>query len=542
MFIYRIDVVEDRNAYLKHREHLEKREPVWCQAIDPKTGNTKFMHVDRLTDKSYAQKREDIGKMGGLRHPDFNRYSLMSCRYKHTTICKCHLEIWHVGQDESVYKTHAYPKMEWQVEGENKKHKKGEGSGVMISAFVDEKRGFGFNMTNEERIKVNEYRLAKGNPPLKISQRNPTGSPGLVFFNYGSARDGYWDNALFLEQVEEFLDAFDALHPDKQLLLEIDWSAGHGKQKEDGLAVQRMNINWGGKQPIMHSSKITSECLGTNNPLLKPGDVQTMFFSLDDAPPHFDQQAIAYDQIKLVRVKKPKKTKETTINSDEEEDDIPKLVMKRKIVRGWVGEPKGIKQILYERGLYENGMDGDTMRKTLTNCSDFKEEVGVIEEVLLNRGHVLIMSPKCHPEIAGCGIEYCWGISKLKFRRIFNDYLAKHHDANVLKTFDTADIMTIGRVRRFARKTRDYMHVYRLMQELKDLAIATRSDADSAIDSAVDTPEQQLKVLMDAALASESRAVSIDTFVGIEKQLKAHKTHRNIVDIESRTINNTQAD
>ena len=86
------------------------------------------------------------------------------------------------------------------------------------------------------------------------------------------------------------------------------------------------------------------------------------------------------------------------------------------------------------------------------------------------------------------------------------------------------------------------MHVYRLMQELKDLAIAARSDADSAIDSAVDTPEQQLKVLMDAALASESRAVSIDTFVGIEKQLKAHKTHRNIVDIESRTINNTQAD
>ena len=39
-----------------------------------------------------------------------------------------------------------------------------------------------------------------------------------------------------------------------------------------------------------------------------------------------------------------------------------------------------------------------------------------------------------------------------------------------------------------------------------------------------------------------TRAVSIDTFVGIEKQLKAHKTHRNIVDIESRTINNTQAD
>ena len=162
----------------------------------------------------------------------------------------------------------------------------------------------------------------------------------------------------------------------------------------------------------------------------------------------------------------------------------------------------------------------------------------VIEEVLLSRGHILIMSPKCHPEIAGCGIEYCWGISKLKFRRGINDFFAKNLSANVLKSFCPDTILTLGRVRRFARKTRDYGHVYREMQWLKDLAVLDKECLDSAVPT---TPEEQLKILKDAALASETRAIAIDTYYGIEKQIKAHKCHRNILDMESGTLNNTLA-
>jgi hypothetical protein len=33
----------------------------------------------------------------------------------------------------------------------------------------------------------------------------------------------------------------------------------------------------------------------------------------------------------------------------------------------------------------------------------------------------LVMSLKCTPEMVGNGIEYCWGVSKLYFRRHFND-------------------------------------------------------------------------------------------------------------------------
>ena len=48
--------------------------------------------------------------------------------------------------------------------------------------------------------------------------------------------------------MHDFLDCFTVLYPDRQLILELDWSSGHGKQKDDGLVVARMNVKWGGKQ------------------------------------------------------------------------------------------------------------------------------------------------------------------------------------------------------------------------------------------------------------------------------------------------------
>ena len=31
-----------------------------------------------------------------------------------------------------------------------------------------------------------------------------------------------------------------------------------------------------------------------------------------------------------------------------------------------------------------------------------------------------MLTPKGHPEIAGCGIEYCWGKAKYEFRNHYN--------------------------------------------------------------------------------------------------------------------------
>jgi len=77
-----------------------------------------------------------------------------------------------------------------------------------------------------------------------------------------------------------------------------------------------------------------------------------------------------------------------------------------KVKPGYVGKPKGAAQIAAERGFIS--LDG-----LLENG---KKYINI----------TLILIPKCHPEIAGRGIEYCWSYSKLRFRRDFNDAIAKH--------------------------------------------------------------------------------------------------------------------
>ena len=59
------------------------------------------------------------------------------------------------------------------------------------------------------------------------------------------------------------------------------------------------------------------------------------------------------------------------------------------------------------------------------------------------------------------GIEYSWGFSKQKFRRVYNDEVPEHFNGNIEKTMCTDQYLTIGRVRRFATRTRDYCRAYR---------------------------------------------------------------------------------
>ncbi len=94
-----------------------------------------------------------------------------------------------------------------------------------------------------------------------------------------------------------------------------------------------------------------------------------------------------------------------------------------EVVEGWEGKPKGMLQILWERGF------GDPSRKkedyTLQGKKDAFEKVNpkislnhlmslltdfIEEETLLQyHGRLLkvkvVQTPKCHPEIAGKGIE-----------------------------------------------------------------------------------------------------------------------------------------
>jgi hypothetical protein len=109
------------------------------------------------------------------------------------------------------------------------------------------------------------------------------------------------------------------------------------------------------------------------------------------------------------------------------------------------------------------------------------------------RGHILTMSPKCHPELAGHGIEYCWGASKLYFRR-HNDLVPKNFFKNVLKSID---VITRSQVHMFERRARAYRTA------LKDEAL--------------------------------------NTFDLVEKAVAKRKAHRNAVDFDSGFIKRVMA-
>jgi hypothetical protein len=125
---------------------------------------------------------------------------------------------------------------------------------------------------------------------------------------------------------------------------------------------------------------------------------------------------------------------------------------------------------------------------------DFAMELSALEQKFIDRGHILIMSPKGHPELAGKGIEFSWGVSKKYFRKI-NNCKGKDLHENILTSFSVIDL---PQARRNARRTRRYRAAY-------DVTGKT---------------EEQLAT----------------SFELVEKFCKDHKCHRNILDQDTKEI------
>jgi hypothetical protein len=154
------------------------------------------------------------------------------------------------------------------------------------------------------------------------------------------------------------------------------------------------------------------------------------------------------------------------------------------MVPGFVGKPKGIKQILWERGLWRPGMvrsktDAEIKRillqdgvppaddmyydKVLAACPDFALEKSALQEMVEARGHILIYSVACHPELAGVGMEYGWGCSKKYFRhenlRRGNSLAAKDFKPLILESL-SEKVLHKDRLRKFERRAWTYKQMY----------------------------------------------------------------------------------
>jgi hypothetical protein len=344
--------VRYRGDYCKRQAELELRMPVWVHLTKKQHSALKVrqpelpdgyrynaddgtemheLHVD--DNEVFEGFSRSCGEIGGELSVRFPRTA--ECKHNHpANVCKCNLPVWHSGQDESIFKAFQRSKRQWVIDGVCGLRKKNDGPGEMVSAFQDRHRGFGFPITEAELERFNRHRAEAGKPAI-------TESAGIRFLQYGSmvstngsltGKEGWWDWDKFELQLIDFLDLFEFLYPGYQLQVEIDWSAGHSKFRVGALNAKAMNTEYGGKKTAMRDTVIEREegFLGLNpGRTLQVGDTQRMVFAEDDPPPHFKPDAPKYDQ--------------PEING-------------KKAVGGYIGKPKGLKQVLWERVFWKDGM------------------------------------------------------------------------------------------------------------------------------------------------------------------------------------------
>ena len=134
------------------------------------------------------------------------------------------------------------------------------------------------------------------------------------------------------------------------------------------------------------------------------------------------------------------------------------------------GEPKGIKLVLEERGLWVPGLvkickkckeknygQADCCAsRILSSEPDFMEQKSLLEEIVEQAGHKIIFYPKYHCELNF--IESFWGSAKQYARQNCN---YSWTGLNQIVP-DALDSVSVNKIRKFARRSYRYMSAYRL--------------------------------------------------------------------------------
>jgi hypothetical protein len=313
-----------------------------------------------------------------------------------------------------------------------------------------------------------------------------------------------------------------------------------------------MRKGFGGKQPEMRDSKIESDAhLGKfiGEHTLEVGSAQSMVFSSTDPGPCWMSDG---DKVLKRKDRQTGKTSKKFRNVADLQKDLREKGVSAKgtkdelqarctnkdmpvdetiveIDKGWEGKPKGMLQILWERGFVdpEKQKEGDctvdgkkdafgnviletSLKHLMSLLVDFIEE----ETLLQCHGRLLGVkaerTPKCHPEIAGEGVEHDWGCSKNVYRRmpIAEKRTKKKFIESVRKAMDLDLVLAIERRRLFSKRAREHMLACSILDNDGEMG-SSQEGADV---------EDEKKPHMTAHL--------------IEKIVKQCKSHRSALDFD----------
>lgn len=143
---------------------------------------------------------------------------------------------------------------------------------------------------------------------------------------------------------------------------------------------------------------------------------------------------------------------------------------------------KGMREVLRERGLWKDDLRKicNKCKKQQTNATDccatrilnlqadFAAQLPLLHEIVEVSGHEIIFYPKFHCELNF--IEQFWGAAKVYSRR-HCDYTWEGLQKVVPAALDSVDL---AKIRRFARRSYRYMSTYRLGLTGKDAIMTVK--------------------------------------------------------------------
>ena len=323
------------------------------------------------------------------------------------------------------------------------KHK-GEGQGMMVSGNLV--HNIGFPTCTQDQIKLAEdrrqTRIAANTDPNVKEVFRPIDklyqdADGLFWlfhiFEYGKNKEGYWTADKMLEHMADVLDVLAIVYPLCMPVCLFDWSSCHDCLEAGAAAVSKMNVGVGGSrkgEPLPEMNRIQ---LLADTPNIKKGEWQELTFQPGDGEPFFE----------------PRK-------------------------ENYVGMVKGMRQILWERGLFKVGMTKDggkskdpamSMQHVLSEQPDFKAVPSSLEILVKRLGGASLMLPKYHCELNP--IELVWGLSKHLVRERCNytfEGLRKQVPLSYRLQSDVANTekgMRLSTIQLYCRKIHTYHEIYR---------------------------------------------------------------------------------
>ena len=130
-----------------------------------------------------------------------------------------------------------------------------------------------------------------------------------------------------------------------------------------------------------------------------------------------------------------------------------------------MGKPIGLVELLWRRGFIDPTSSRNPPMKTCLEMAaklqDFKSELPWMCHVMAKLGARCVFTPKAHCELAGRGVEYIFGCSKVYFRqenaKLDNDKRVNQLETNIRASLNK---ITLATVRKCSRRAREYKLAY----------------------------------------------------------------------------------